>query len=270
MQRKTLTERLTNKYQLIVRNEENFADRWTISFNFAKLLVLLTTMVLLFYALVTGLNALGSYLLGSSDSEETQQLVILAAKVDSMEYEMEQKDLYISSFKNMLDGGQPRLKDTIDPKAEKNTAIEEKTSPEEEEFRKKFEKETTDPSYRSSDGFTVLYFFAPVSGKITNLLQEGKVIGLLVEADTKKPVRSLEEGIVILNTRNEDSTSRLIIQHKTGLLTTYDRLKAPLVKTGTKVEKGTPIASAGEQKVVFTMSYNGKILNPRLYIAWDK
>lgn len=269
MQRKTLTERLTNKYQLIVRNEENFADRWTFSFNFARLLVILTVLVLLFYALVTALNVVGAYLLGSDDgSEETQQLVTLAAKVDSLEHEMEIKDLYIRSFKTMLDGGQPRLKDTLNPLPEKHA--DEKMSAEEEEFRKKFEKETTDPSYRSKDGFEVLYFSTPVSGKVTNLEQEGKIIGLMIETDAKNPIRSLDEGVVILNMKNEDSTSRLIVQHKTGLLTTYDRLKAPLVKTGSKVEKGQIIASAGVQKVVFTMSYNGKLLNPRQYIAWNK
>jgi septal ring factor EnvC (AmiA/AmiB activator) len=269
MQRKTLTERLTNKYQLIVRNEENFADRWTFSFNFARLLVMLTILVFLFYALVTGLNFVGAYLLGSDGgSEETQQLVTLAARVDSMEHEMEMKDLYLQSFKTMLDGGQPKLKDTLNALPEKHTI--EKLSKEEEEFRKKFEKETSDPSYRSKDGFEVLYFSTPVSGRVTNLVQEGKIIGLMIEANAKTPIRSLDEGVVILNIENEDSTSRLILQHKTGLLTTYDRLKTPLLKTGTKVEKGTVIASAGVQKVVFTMSYNGKLLNPRQYVAWDK
>jgi hypothetical protein len=269
MQRKTLTERLTNKYQLIVRNEENFADRWKISFNFAKLLVLLTVLVLLFYALVTSLNFLGGYLLGSNnDSEETQQLVMLAAKVDSMEYEMEAKDLYISSFKNMLEGGETKGKDTLAPKVEKNT--EEKISPEEEEFRKKFEKETADPSYQSKEGFFVLYFFAPVVGKATDLVQGNTVVGVQIVADKDKPVKSLEAGLVVLNLKNADSTYRLILQHKTGLLTNYDKLKAPLVKAGDWVEKGADIASAADQKVTFNMTYNGKLLNPRQYIAWNK
>ncbi len=268
MQRKTLTERLTNKYQLIVRNEENFADRWTVSFNFARLLVVLTLLVLLFYALVTGLNFLGAYLLGNSESEETQQLVTLAAKVDSMAYEMEVKDLYIRSFKSMIEGGQPKQLDTLNPRPEKGA--EQKISPEEEEFRKKFEKETSDPSYRSKDGFEVLYFITPVSGKVTNLEQGGAIIGLLIQADNKKPIRSLEEGVVIVALQNADSTYRIILQHKSGLLTTYDRLSAPLVKTGAKVEKGAAIAVAATQKVVYMMSYNGKLLNPREYVAWDK
>jgi murein DD-endopeptidase MepM/ murein hydrolase activator NlpD len=269
MQRKTLTERLTNKYQLIVRNEENFADRWTISFNFARLLVILTVLVLLFYALVTGINFLGYYLLGSSsNSEETQQLVTMAAKVDSMEYEIEIKDQYINSFKTMLNGGEARTLDSNVQKTEKNT--EEKTSKEEEEFRGKFEKEIADPSYRSKEGFTILYFFSPVPGKTTDLIQEGHIIGLYIEADKYKPVKSLDAGIVVLNTKNADSTYKLILQHKNGLLTIYDRLKSPLVKTGTTVDKGTDIASAAEQKVIFSMIYNGKLLNPRQYISWNK
>src|ERR1700748_1361181 len=154
MQRKTLTEKLTNKYQLIVRNEENFADRWTFSFNFARLLVVLTVLVLLFYALVTGINFLGYYLLGNtSSSEETQQLVTMAAKVDSMEYEMNIKDQYINSFKKMLNGAESKTQNSATPKTEKNT--EEKTSKEEEEFRSKFEKEIANPSYRSKEGYTI-------------------------------------------------------------------------------------------------------------------
>jgi hypothetical protein len=269
MQRKTLTERLTNKYQLIVRNEENFADRWTFSFNFARLLVILTVLVLLFYALVTGINFLGYYLLGSNgNSEEIQQLVTMAAKVDSLEYEMGIKDQYINSFKNMLNGGGAGTQGSNVQKAEKNT--EEKTSKEEEEFRSKFEKEIADPSYRSKEGFTILYFFTPVPGKTTDLVQEGNVIGLFIEADKYKTIKSLDAGIVVLNTKNADSTYKLIIQHKSGLLTIYDRLKSPLVKTGTIVEKGTDIASAAEQKVTFSMIYNGKLLNPRQYITWSK
>jgi hypothetical protein len=268
MQRKTLTERLTNKYQLIVRNEENFADRWTFSFNFARLLVVLVVLVLLFYGLVTGINFLGSYILGIGDSEETQQLVTLAAKVDSLEYETNVKDQYILSFKTMLEGGEPRRMDSSSQKIE--NAPEAKISKEEETFRKKFEKENDYPYYNSKDGFTPLYFFTPVSGKTSDMVQSGKIIGLTITANKTKPVKSLEDGIVVLSSRNADSTYKLVLQHQSGLLTIYDQIKSPLVKTGTIVLKAADIASPAEQKVIFTMIYNGKFLNPRLYIAWDK
>ena len=269
MQRKTLTERLTNKYQLIVRNEENFADRWTFSFNFAKLLVALTILVLLFYGLVTGLNALGVYLIGSDDSEETQQLVMLAAKVDSIEYELEAKDNFIIGFKNMLEGGETRRQDTAVQSIGKGL-VESKISKEEEEFRKKFEKEVADPSYRSINGLTLLYFFAPIEGKNTAIMKDEDIVGLSIEVAKDKPVKSLDAGIVVLVAQNVDSTYKLILQHKNGLLTIYDHVKTPLVKVGANVDKMSNIGSAAAQRVTFIMIFNGKILNPRQYIAWNK
>ncbi|HSZ24717.1 MAG TPA: M23 family metallopeptidase [Cytophagaceae bacterium] len=269
MQRKTLTERLTNKYQLIVRNEENFADRWTISFNFARLLVILTMLVLLFYALVTGINFLAAYLLGGNNkSGETQMIISLAAKVDSLEYEMETKDQFIVSFKNMLDGGERKTQDTVVQKVEKN--VVEKTSIEEEEFREKFEKEAKDPVYRSKEGYSVLYFFAPIAGKIINAKQNENTTSVYINADKNKPVKSLDDGIVVSTIKNADSTYKLILQYKNGLLTVYDHIRLPLVKTGAGVGKGSVIAAAAEQKIVFSMAYNGKFLNPSKYIAWDK
>ncbi len=268
MQRKTLTERLTNKYKLIVRNEENFADRWTFSFNFARLLVAIAFLLLLFYGLVTGINFLGYYILGIGNSGETQQLVMLAGKVDSLEYESEIKDQYIQSFKTMLDGGETRRNDTSSQKVV--NIGDEKISKEEEEFRKKFEKETTYPYYNAKEGFTTLYFFAPVSGKTSDILQGKSVIGLTINADKTKPVKTLEEAMVVLCSRNADSTYKLILQHQSGLITTYDQVKTPLVKTGTIAPKGSDIAFPAEQKVLFSMIYNGRFLNPRKYIAWDK
>ncbi len=269
MQRKTLTERLTNKYQLIVRNEENFADRWTFSFNFAKLLVALVVLVLLFYAIVTGVNSLGAYLLGSDDSEEVQQLVTLAAKVDSLEYEMEMKDQFVLGFKNMLDGGEARRKDTASQVVEKVLG-DGKISKEEEEFRKKFEKEVADPAYRSVDGLTLLYFLAPIQGKAINVVQNGNVVGLSIQADKDKSVKSLDAGIVVSSTQKADSTYKIILQHKNGLLTVYDGLKMPLVKTGSNVDKASDVASPAQQRVTFVMIFNGKILNPRQYVSWNK
>jgi hypothetical protein len=270
MQRKTLTERLTNKYQLIVRSEDNFADRWRLSFNLARLLVVAVVLVMLFYAVVTGLNMLGVYLLGgNNESEENQQLILLASRVDSLEYEVQMKDQYIMAFKTMLEGGEARVPDTSGQNIEKFSE-EVKISKEEEEFRKKFEKEVPNPGYRSKEGFANLYFFAPVAGKTTDLLQNGKVVGLYIEARPEKPVRVLEAGVVVSETINPDSTYKLMVQHRSGLLTVYDRLQKPLVKSHTSVDRGTEIAAPAIQKIVFSMMYNGKILNPKEYVAWER
>ncbi len=269
MQRKTLNERLTNKYQLIVRNEENFSDRWTFSFNFAKLLVLITLILVLFYALSTGINFLGSYLLGvGGNSEKAQELITMAAKVDSIAYELDVKDRYILSFKTMLNGGEVPEKNTISTLIDKKP--DEKMSKEEEEFRRKFEKEVPDPYYKAKEGFSQLFFFAPISGQVSDINVNGVLSGVSVQATKTKSIKAIDGGIVLLKSINEDSTFKVILQHTTGLVTVYDNIKYPIVKTGSNVLKGSEIAAPAVQKVTFSMIYNGKYLNPRAYIAWDK
>ena len=61
-----------------------------------------------------------------------------------------------------------------------------------------------------------------------------------------------------------------MLQHKNGLLTIYDKVKMPLVKVGSNVEKAGTIASAAVQRITFVMIFNGKVLNPRRYISWSK
>lgn len=268
MQRKTLTQRLTLKYKLIVRNEENFADRWTIRFNFLGLLVLVTFLLLLFYAMVTGLNRLGSYILGSDESEESQLLLTLVSKLDSLEYELNTRDEYISNFKIMLDGGKRTSKDTILPAQSK--PIEEKISPEEEAFRKKFEEEVKDPAYRSVEGFNFLYFFPPISGKLTKIGSGNAVTGVFIDANTKKPIRAIDNGLVVSFSLNQDNkTSDFVIQHTNGLICQYEGVLLPKIAKNSWVKKGEEIAAPGAQKVVFKMVYNGKYLNPTTYIAWE-
>jgi len=267
MQRKTLTQRLTLKYKLIVRNEENFADRWTIRFNFLGLLVLITFFAMLFYGLVTGLNKLGSYVLGSDESEETQLLISLVTKLDSLEYELNTRDQYINNFKIMLDGGKRNTKDTAFSKTIK--AVEEKLSVEEMEFRKKFEEETKDPTYRSIEGFNYLYFIPPIIGKVTQIEKDKIIVGVLVDANEKKPIRAIDNGVVLSLSPNLNKTFNIAIQHTNGLVTRYEGLTKPKIIENAVVKKGEEISAPDAQKVLFRMIYNGKSLNPTAYIAWE-
>jgi len=269
MQRKTLTQRLTNKYLLIVRNEENFADRWQFSFNFARLLVVLTFIVLLFYSFVTGLNFLGVYLMGGGDtiSEEAKHLISLVAKVDSLEYALEKNDDYIMGYQSMLEGGQGRSKDTTTWKPEKQELSE--LSKEEEAFRKLFEKETSFPAYQSKESFTTLYFAAPISGKSTAVKLNGKTIAVEVLSANQRSVKSLDAGLVVTTSINADNTYKVVIHHQNGLLTIYNQVAKLATSPGSPVTKGQVVAESGNEKVIFSMYYNGKVLNPQEYIAWD-
>ena len=85
--KKTISERLTTKYQLVIRNEENLAEKSTLGFTYAKVLVLSVSVFLLLFAFSLFLS---KTLLAKwfdpkhAQMEANKKLYELALKVDSL------------------------------------------------------------------------------------------------------------------------------------------------------------------------------------------
>jgi len=108
--KRTLSGWLTNRYLLIIRNEENFAEKRTFSFNYAKLIVFgislsLFIFILSFY-LITGL--LATWLDPRvKEADANRKIILLSAKVDSLAVEVGRKDKFIMSLKTVIEGESP-------------------------------------------------------------------------------------------------------------------------------------------------------------------
>lgn len=106
--KRTLTSWLTNRYLLIIRNEENFAEKRTFSFNYAKIIVLAISLSLfifiLSYYLITGM--LATWLdPRRNEADANRKIILLSAKVDSLAMEVNRKDKFILSLKSVIAGG---------------------------------------------------------------------------------------------------------------------------------------------------------------------
>jgi murein DD-endopeptidase MepM/ murein hydrolase activator NlpD len=268
MQRKTLSERLTNKHQLIVRSDENFADKWSLSFSYAQVLVIGVLVLILLYVLFTSVNSFIGYLMGSGDElEKNKQVIVMAAKVDSLEYEIQLKDQYIMGFKNILEGGVSKVPDSV-RKSMPKVSMEE-TSEVDVEFRKKFEKDMAYVNYIARDGFTGLYFSPPLQGKITKKFDpKNKVKGVEISSAKRNIVKSIEEGTVLFVDSSRLSGYDMGIQHKSGLITIYRGINSLIKKTPEQVNAGEPITTAENDKLFFEMWYSGKPLNPEDYVSF--
>jgi hypothetical protein len=123
---KTLTTWLTNRYLLIIRNEENFAEKKTYSFTYAKVIVFsIFLLVILFcftYYIVTGV--LSTWLdPRKNEADANRKIIILSARVDSLAIEVNKKDVYIMSLKTIISGvGQPG-ESVVHPKEKKLSKI---------------------------------------------------------------------------------------------------------------------------------------------------
>ena len=105
--RKTLSNWLTNRFLLILRNEENFAEKTTISFTYAKLILL--TFVLLLLMMLASLYLSSTLMAQWFDPRHElivmdRHLVTLVEKVDSLENQMRVKDQFISNVQKILMG----------------------------------------------------------------------------------------------------------------------------------------------------------------------
>ena len=103
--KKTLSSALTTRYQLIIRNEENFAEKTSLGFTYSKLilfsfLLFITVFVMCLFLVETVLEKWfdPKY----EQMVLNQQLYGLALKVDSLALEVDRKDRFISNFNPTL------------------------------------------------------------------------------------------------------------------------------------------------------------------------
>ena len=109
--KKTLSNWLTTRYQLIIRNEENFAEKTSMGFTYSK--VILFSVILFTGLFVLSLFMSKTILAKWFDPKHeqlvlNQQLFELALRIDSLGMEVDRKDRFIANFQRVLSG------DTID------------------------------------------------------------------------------------------------------------------------------------------------------------
>ncbi len=281
--RKTLSNWLTNRYLLILRNEENFAEKTTISFTYAKLI--LVTFSILLVLMIASLYLSSTLMAKWFDPRHElivmdRNLVYLADKVDSLENQMRIKDQFITNIQHILIGDVEYRDSAIlgnTDKAVDNTI--EPISAIDSQFRKEFEKDelsfmTINTSM--SEELTGQYFYSPIDGIITtkfNLKEEH--YGIDIVSNKNEPVKSIAEGIVIFSDWTQESGNVIIIQHRGNITSVYKHNSALLKKVGNFVTAGQVIAIIGNTGELttgphlhFEMWYKGNPVDPEEFISF--
>jgi hypothetical protein len=112
--KKTLSSWLTTRYQMIIKNEENFAEKTSVAFTYSKIILFSVIIFILF--LVISLFLVETVLEKWFDPKYeqmvlNQQLYGLALKVDSLALEVDRKDRFIANFQRVLSGDTSDFKD---------------------------------------------------------------------------------------------------------------------------------------------------------------
>jgi hypothetical protein len=275
--KKTLSNWLTNRFLLIIRNEENFAEKRTFSFTYAKLIVFSITFLIIIFALSFYLIHSISWLNPRDSQIKTdKKLMLLSAKVDSLSVEVQRKDLFILNFKRMLMGGNDMVKrDTIPDHNIKGKGVDlDYISPADAELRKEIENEEDEPTITAAalGKRAETLFFLPVDGVVERKFNpEQGDLGVSILTKPDQPVKALADGNIILSSWTEGSGFIVGIQHVNGYISIYSNNTKVFKKAGSPVKAGDVISLLDNKSgrgglLHLELWHNGNPVNPQEFI----
>ena len=120
-------------------------------------------------------------------------------------------------------------------------------------------------------------FIWPVNGKVISTFGQkpGGLYndGINIQAKESEPVKAAEDGLVAyVGNELRGYGNLIILKHSGGWISAYAHLKDTKVKIGTKVSKGSPIATVGSSgnvnsaQLYFGIRRGREAVNPQLYL----
>ena len=284
--KKTLSNWLTSRYQLIIRNEENFAEKTSLGFTYSK--VILFSVILFSIVFVVSLFLSRTLLAKWFDPRHAQiemnkQLVELREQFDSLAVEVERKDQFILNFQRVLSGDTSSFIAPAEIMQSESRPLvkagEVKLEPADSQFRKEFEKSDLSLITLTSVKYRELqetFFFSPITGFISDHfdLKKGHY-GVDIVAKTNEAVKSVADGTILFASWTQDAGYVIVIQHRGNLISTYKHNAELLKKVGTFVNAGEIISIVGNSGEMtdgphlhFELWYNGNPLNPEEFVTF--
>lgn len=282
-QRRTISNLLTSRLLMVIRDEENFAEKATIRFNYARLILVLGTALIILsgisFILVTTVLARWfdprvEYV------NTTRQLLELDTKVDSLSEQNRVKQQFIDNVKNILEGN---INPEVEEKAPgyKITDVDlTQINPIDLQFRKEFEEiDYEQLAYRNStrEELIQLFLFTPINGVVSREFDlKSRHYGTDIVSRKNEPVKCVADGTVIMSSWTQESGFVIGVQHKSQLLSFYKHNSVLLKKVGETVKAGdilSIIGNTGEftdgPHLHFELWYNGVPVNPTDYLSFE-
>ena len=282
--RKTLSNWLTERYLLIIRNEENFAEKRSVSYTYAKVILI---SVAIFSVLMLASLFLTKTILAQwfdprhAQLESSKKLIELSFRLDSLETEVSHKQAFIENFQGIL-AGQTDTSYLEQLKTEEGAFIPDfsqgaAVSAVDSQFRQEFEGSDLGLLNLNRGGSSELQFlFSPISGFVSEKYNMAENhFGVDVVAKRNESVKCIANGTVILSSWTQDSGYVLIIQHSENLISIYKHNAWLYEKVGNFVSGGQVVAIIGNTGELtdgphlhFELWYNGNPVNPEDFVSF--
>ncbi len=248
-----IKEKLTFKYRFVVLNEDTFEERFSFKLNRLNVLILSSLFSVLLVGSTIFLIAftpLKEYIPGYSSTSLKKKATDLVYKVDSLQQKLAVNDVYLHNIQQVLTGNVKDFtinRDSIKEQLRtEDFSLDKTISPIDSVFREGVERDDRFSVFEKATKKTDLVFFAPISGKITDVYdpeQKHYAIDIAVEKDS--PVKAVADGTVIFTGFTAETGFVIILEHAKGFLSVYKHNSSIHKEQGDIVKSGEAIANAG-------------------------
>ncbi len=247
-----LKRKLTDKYRLVVLNEDTFEERFSLKLSrlnvfvlggvFSILLVVATTVLIAF-------TPIKEYIPGYSSSALKRKAAKLTFEADSLKTKLAVLENYTKALKPVLTGEiAPESIDSIQTEARQRFIDESKLNATKEDslFREKIDRETRFALQNSSNNKVKVVFFAPLNGAISqNFDANSKHFAVDIVAKKGAPVKATADGTVIFSGWTTETGYVIILKHAKEYISVYKHNGTLLKQQGDFVKSGEVIATVG-------------------------
>jgi len=247
-----LKQKLTDKYRLVVLNEDTFEERFSLKLSrlnvffwggvLSFLLILITTFIITF-------TPIKEFIPGYSSTALKIKATKLALQTDSLQRKLAIMHDYTKALQPILTGEiEAEIIDSLDIETNKIVIIDSllNASREDSIFREKIESQDRFPIQNNAETNVKIVFFAPLTGSVSQDF-DAKTKHLAVDIVAKKgtPVKATADGTVIFSGWNTETGYVIILKHAYDYISVYKHNGTLLKEQGDFVKSGEVIASVG-------------------------
>lgn len=281
--KRKLKQKLTDKYRLVILNENTFQERFSLKLSrlnvfvlgglFSIILIVLTTLLIAF----TGIR---EYIPGYSSTSLKKKATRLTYETDSLKNRLAIIEKYTKAIKPVLTGDiEPDKIDSIAVQMQTITFDDYKLQATKQDslFRQKIEGKDLFPLYEGTSSKIKNVFFSPLTGTISQQFDiNEKHYAIDIVAPTSTPVKAIADGTVILAEWTAETGYVITVQHSNEFISVYKHNGTLLKQQGDIVKSGEAIASVGSTGELttgphlhFELWNNGFPVNPTNYIDFQ-
>lgn len=285
--KRRVTDKLRDKYKLVILNNETFEEKASVTLNRISVLVASSVIVIVLILLTMALvvfTPLKEYIPGYTDLTLRKEITETAYTADSLEAVLLAQQAYIGNIRDIINGtaGDSSTLQTEELQSPGTVHdIDLSVSSADSAFRSYIESQNkynleTMPVPRKKTAISDHTFFAPVKGMVTQHFDaRARHYGIDVACKKDEGIKAALDGMVIFSGFTTETGNVIAIQHANNIISIYKHCSVIFKKVGSFVKSGEAIGIVGNTGELswgphlhFEIWYNGSPVNPAGFIRF--